>query len=121
MLSGKAAQLNLTKGPSAAGAVVMDGVGDQFLADAAFAEDQHRRLGGGHLVDQPVDFLHRLGIADDVGRLESLLERILQPAVLVLQPSLVEILQQIQLDRRRDHRGDRRQQLDVLFQESRLS
>ena len=117
MLSGSAAQLNLMNGPSAVSAVVMDGVGHQLLADAALAQDQHRRLGAGHLVDQLVDLLHRLGIADDVGGLEPLLQRILQAAVLVLQPHLVDILQQVQLDRRRDHRGDGGQQFHVLLQQ----
>ena len=44
----------------AALAVVVDGPGDQFLAGAAFAGDQHVDLAGGDLLDQVVDLLHAL-------------------------------------------------------------
>ena len=46
-----AAQLTLTSGFCAAQAVVMDGLGDQFLARARLAADEHGRVGRGDLVD----------------------------------------------------------------------
>ena len=116
MFSGSAAQLNLMNGPSAVEAVIVEGVGDKLLADAAFAEDQHGRLRARHLVDELVDLLHRLGIADDVGGLEALFQRIVQAAVLVLKANLLDVLHEIELDRRRDHGGDGRDQLHILLQ-----
>ena len=47
-------------------AEVVDRAGDQLLAGAAFAFDEHRGLGVGHLLDQPEDLLHRLALAHDV-------------------------------------------------------
>lgn len=38
---------------------------DQFLAGAGLAVDEHRRVGGGHVIDQRAHRGHRLGAADD--------------------------------------------------------
>ena len=47
-------------------AEVVDGPGDQFLARAALALDQHRGVGVGHLLDQLEDLPHRLALADHI-------------------------------------------------------
>jgi hypothetical protein len=47
-------------------AVVVDRVGDEVLAGAALAADQHGRVAVGDLLDQPVDLLHRVARADHV-------------------------------------------------------
>ena len=54
-VSVRAAQLRQTNGPSLARAGVVDGPGDQFLADAALAADQHGRVGAGHPADLALD------------------------------------------------------------------
>ena len=61
-LSGNAPQLMATNGISAAVALVVDRPGDQFLAGAGFAGDEHRRIGRRDFGDQLLD-------AVDVGRL----------------------------------------------------
>lgn len=43
----------------------MDAAGDEFLARAAFAGDEHGRVARGDLADGLQDFLHRFGTADD--------------------------------------------------------
>ena len=47
-------------------AVVVDGARDQLLAGAAFAGEQHRRIGRRALRHQPVDRLHLRARSDDV-------------------------------------------------------
>ncbi len=59
-----APQLMGTKGLVPALAVVMDGPGHQFLAGAAFPGDQDVDPAAGDLLDQVVDLLHRLALAD---------------------------------------------------------
>jgi hypothetical protein len=46
-LCGIAPQLTVTKGRVLAVAGALDGAGDQFLADARFALDEDRNVGGG--------------------------------------------------------------------------
>ena len=48
--------------------VIVHGAGDELLADATFAENQDRGFCSGDPLDQAVHFLHRLGVADEVGR-----------------------------------------------------
>ena len=57
--SGMAAQLTATNGPRGALAAQVDGLGDQLLARAALARDQHPRIGGRHFLDQAEDRLDR--------------------------------------------------------------
>ena len=52
------------QGPLAARAVVVQGAGDQFLAGAAGAADQHGGVGRRHLLDELHDLLHRPAGAD---------------------------------------------------------
>ena len=46
----------------------MNGAGDQLLADAGFAFDQHRNRGPGRLLAYGDDVIHRLRTGDDVGK-----------------------------------------------------
>jgi hypothetical protein len=39
---------------------------DQFLAGAAFAEDEHARVGRGHGADELAQFAHLGGLTDDL-------------------------------------------------------
>ncbi len=48
-------------------AVSVQGAGDQFLAGAGLAVDQHRDVGAGQAPYGPVDLLHGRGLTDDVG------------------------------------------------------
>jgi hypothetical protein len=61
--SGSAAQLSLTSGCGAR-RVVVNGAGDQFLAGAGFAADQHRGVPLRHLPHLLEHPLHRLAVAD---------------------------------------------------------
>ena len=46
-------------------AVLVEGAGDEFLAGAGLAADQHRDRGGGHPADFLVDVLHGAAAADE--------------------------------------------------------
>ena len=50
-----------------AAAQVVHGPCEQFLAGAALAEDQHRRVGRRHLLDHATHLLHRLVAGDEAG------------------------------------------------------
>ena len=52
---------------AAAGAEPVDGLGDQLLARARLAQQQHRGVGPGHLPREPVDLLHGRTGADQPG------------------------------------------------------
>ncbi len=84
-VSGRAAQLTVTNGLRGAPAVVMDGARDQFLARAALAAQQHRRVALGDVRDQVVYRLHRAGVADDVCGPEAVLQGFLEAQVLLEQ------------------------------------
>ena len=58
-LSGMAAQLRARNGCLGPGAVLVDGAGDQFLAGAALAGDQHGDVLGGDAADGLVHLAHR--------------------------------------------------------------
>ncbi|GAC1495286.1 MAG: hypothetical protein NVS2B1_02650 [Bradyrhizobium sp.] len=49
-------------------AAAVDGAGEQFLADAGFAFDQHRDGGGGRLLRGAHDVRHGLAAGDDIGK-----------------------------------------------------
>ena len=86
--------------------VVVNGVGDQLLAGARFAAQQHRRVGAGDLRNLLVDLAHRPARADQVREVVALLQLLPQVRVLVDQPLLVGLDQPVHLDRLRDHRSD---------------
>ena len=64
----------------------MERAGDQFLASAAFAEDEHPRVGRRDGLDHLAQFAHARGIADDLFQLVSLVGAGAQGGVLVQQP-----------------------------------
>jgi hypothetical protein len=64
----------------------MNGVGDQFLAGAGLAADQHRGVPLGHLADQLEDAPHALGVADDLLEAVLLAHLPAQGVALVRQP-----------------------------------
>ena len=96
----------------------MDRACHQFLADTAFTEDEHRGFRLGDLLDELVDLLHRLGIADDVARLELGLQLGAQTAVFVFERDLVDVLDQVKLDRLRGGARQDRQHLDIEFEQA---
>ena len=63
--SGMAAQLIARNGRSARLRVLVDGAGDQFLAGAALAEDQHVHVLRGDAADRLAHLLHGRAAADD--------------------------------------------------------
>ena len=72
--------------------VVVDRLGHQLLAGAALAQDQDVALGRRGELDQVVDLLHRLALADQVVEPEALAELLLQVPVLGGEPPLVQPL-----------------------------
>ncbi len=65
----------------AAPAAAMDGAGDQRLAGAAFAGDEHGGFGVGHAIDHLEDALHAVVVADDVFEAESHIELLAEDLV----------------------------------------
>ena len=66
---GDGGAVHLDEGLGGALADGVDGVGDQFLAGAAFAEDQHAAVGAGHQGELLAQRLHGNAFADDAWRL----------------------------------------------------
>jgi len=52
----------------AAAAALVDFAGDQFLAGARFAQDQHGSIRGRHQVNLPLQLLEARALADDVAQ-----------------------------------------------------
>ena len=71
-------------------AVVVDGPGDEFLASAAFPEDQDVGHAGGDLFDEPVEVAHLLALADETAEAEPLLHLLAQPLVFTLEIALLQ-------------------------------
>src|SRR6185437_510411 len=57
----KSGAIDIDEGTLFAGRELVDGAGDQFLADAAFAGDQNDRVGSGNLLDFFESALHGAG------------------------------------------------------------
>ena len=72
---------------AAAQAVAMNGAGDELLADAALAEQQHRGIGRRGALDRVPHLPQRAALPD---HLMTRLDGALQRAVLVSQPRLIE-------------------------------
>ena len=66
------------EGAVAARRVLVDGLGDEFLARARFAEDQHGGKGLGGAADELEYALHLRAAADDGGEREFFVEAVLQ-------------------------------------------
>ena len=69
-------------------ALVVDGPGDQLLAGAGFAQDQHGRLRGGDFGDQRANALHAGRVADQPRRAFDALQPALERAVLLRELAL---------------------------------
>ena len=69
-LGDRAAQWTLTNGRPARGLVVVDRLGEQLLAGAALAADQHRGRAGGDLAHLLQELAHLRAGADDAGRMK---------------------------------------------------
>ena len=103
---GQGGAVDLHERPVGAQAVVVDRAGDQLLAGAALAADQHGGVAVGDLLDEPVHLLHRVALADHVVHVEPRLELASQPDVFVAQRRPLRLDHLVQLDRLGDHRGD---------------
>jgi len=79
-------------------AVEVNGARHQFLADPTFAENENGGLRARNLFDKLVNILHRLRIANDIGRLEARFDHAAQPAILVFQSDFFDVLDEIQLN-----------------------
>jgi hypothetical protein len=98
----------------------VEGAGDQLLAGAALAGDQHRRAGAGDAFDQREDRLHLGALADDVREGVALRQlaaqvHVLDPQLGLLERLLADHLELFDVERLRDvvegarlHRLDRR-------------
>ena len=75
---GDGGAVDLHQRPVAARRVEMDGAGDQVLADAAFAGQQHGGARGRHALDGGEDLLHGGAAADDVVELVAAAQLLLQ-------------------------------------------
>ena len=81
-LAGHGAGVDGDEGLVFARRVGVDGLGDELLAGAAFALDEHRGAAGRHLGDKVEDLEHDLAFAHDVGEVVALLEGALELEVL---------------------------------------
>ena len=106
----------LDEGLCGAQAVVVDRVGDELLARAAFAAYQHRCIAGCDLRDHVVNRLYSVRGADDIGRMEAVLQFLLQPGILLEQPAPVFLDRLPKLDSLCDHRGNRREQPHIFLE-----
>ena len=73
----------------------MNGLGDEFLAGAAFAADEHGGAGGGDLGDEIEQLLHAVALADDTREIEALFERALELEVFFAQPARLDGLRDL--------------------------
>ena len=90
-------------------AVLVDRLGDQLLAGAVLADDEHVRVSRRHHAHQAEQLLHHVALRDEPGEGRRALERGLQPAVLLDEGDpLADLVQQ-----RREVPG-----VDRLFEEA---
>ena len=94
-------------------AVEVNGARHQLLADSAFAENENRGLRARNLFNQLVNILHRLRIANDIGRLEARFDHAAQPAIFILQSDFFDVLDEIQLNGLGGHGRENRKHFDV--------
>ena len=89
-LSGRAPQLTATIGEVPPLAVGVNRAGDDLLAGAALAQDQHRGVGLGHVLDQLQHLPHRRAVADDLVDGHQLVDRLAELRVLLAEPPLLQ-------------------------------
>src|SRR5207302_3529450 len=77
-IGGHGAAVDRHKGTVFARRISVDGLGDEFLARAAFALDQHRRTAGRDLRNQVENLEHDFAFAHDVFKVVALLEGALE-------------------------------------------
>ncbi len=94
---GSAAQFTLTKLRVVAERVVVDGAGDQLLARARFAADEHGRVALGHLLHDVEHALHRRARPDDAVEVVAILLRVAEVLDLVLEALHLERLVDLDL------------------------
>ena len=85
-IDGNGAAIDGHEGFIHAGRRGMDGLGDELLAGAAFADDENRGAGRGHLRDQIQNGNDAFAFTDDVREIVALLERALELDVFFAQP-----------------------------------
>jgi hypothetical protein len=78
------------EGARAACAALVERLGDELLAGAALAADQHREIGLGDLLDRLEDLAHRAALADQVLEAVLALDPLEQHAVLALKLGALE-------------------------------
>jgi hypothetical protein len=89
---GHGGQVDGDERPARPRRIVVDGAGDQLLAGAALAGDEHRRRRAGDAADQREDLAHRLAAGDDVGEAVGLLDLALEAGDLAAQAALAQRL-----------------------------
>ena len=89
-VSGIAAQLMATNGPFAAVRELVQRARHQLLAGAAFAQQQHRRVGGGRALDRQHRLLQRGILAQELRQADPALVFLLEQHVLGEQPAAVD-------------------------------
>ena len=80
-----APQLTTTNGLPARSTLALDGAGDQLLADAGFAFDEHRNVGGSRALAERDDALHAFAAHDEVGERQRAFDLLLDAADLAGQ------------------------------------
>ncbi|OPZ05947.1 MAG: hypothetical protein BWZ08_02381 [candidate division BRC1 bacterium ADurb.BinA292] len=113
---GEGGAVDLDEGLVGAEAVVVDRVGDQFLAGAALAADQDGGVALADLGDEVVDVLHDVGVADDVGRAEAILEFLLEALVFGEEAFAFLAERLAEADGLGDHRADDLEQAEVFVE-----
>ena len=73
-----APQLRVTKGTVLSRAVVVDRLGDQFLACSALSGDQDIGLGGADLLEEIIEGQHLRTLADDIIEMVAVPDHLLQ-------------------------------------------
>ncbi len=113
---GQRGAVGLDKGLVGAVAVVVDGVGDEFLAGAGFAADEHAGLAFGDLGDLVVHNLHLVGVADDVGGAEAVFQLGAEALIFGFQFFAALLGAAAEADGLREQRGDDLHDVHVGFE-----
>ena len=110
---GQRGATHLDERPLGAHRIVVDGVGDQFLAGTRFAANQHVGIGRRHLGDLLVNLPHAVAAADNVGKIVALPKFPAQMLVLVSQAIVLAFDQVRDVDRLGDHGSNDLQEVQL--------
>lgn len=91
--------------------IVVDGVGDEFLAGARFAANQHTGIRRRHLRDLLVNLPHAAAVADDVREIVALPKLLSKMRILIPQAIFLPFDQVRDVDRLSDHGRDHLQEM----------